>query len=232
MSVARNILRAKEAEGTLVPYVREGGFEAYTTPADLEKTQTERPIMIADALEKVASSVPKNAVITEEMDALLIAASADEGVGVMKPGRLARQRREVGAKKEKARPKLPEVVVEPLEVEPTAPLESPVEPKEEKKPKRVTKKKPAKEAEPKKTMKKKAPAKEDKPKKVTKKPAEKAKPKKAAEKKPAKKAEPKKTVKKAAAKEEKSKKAEKKEPAEKKPAKKAEPKKTTKKKAA
>ncbi|MHA2433679.1 MAG: hypothetical protein ACXADO_10665, partial [Candidatus Thorarchaeota archaeon] len=50
MSVARSILRAKEAEGTLIPYVREGGFEAYTTPGDLEKTEIERPIMIADAL--------------------------------------------------------------------------------------------------------------------------------------------------------------------------------------
>ncbi|MFX0046455.1 MAG: hypothetical protein ACFE8Z_11450 [Candidatus Hermodarchaeota archaeon] len=242
MSVARSILRTKEAEGILVPYVREGGFEAYTTPADLEKTETERPIMIADALEEVASSVPKTAVITEEMDAQLVAASAVEGVGVMKPGRIARQRREVGAKKEKARPKLPEVVVEPLEVEPPAPQEPTVEPKEEKKPKRVSKKKPAKEPKPKKTVKKKAAAKEEKPKRVTKrKPAEKAEPKKAAEKKPAKKAEPKKTVKKkAAAKEEKPKRVTKKKPAEKAkpkkttkkaPAKKAAPKKTTKKKA-
>jgi len=203
MSVARSILRAREADGTLVPYVREGGFEAYTTPADLEKTQTDRPIMIADALEKVASSVPKTAVITEEMDAQLIAASADDGVGIVKPGRIARQRREVGEKKEKARPKLPEIVVEPLEAEPPAAPEPPAEPKEEKKPKKVTRKTPAKKAEPKKTVKKKAPAKEAKPKKVTKKePAEKAKPKKSTEKKTAKKAEPKKTTKKAPAKKE------------------------------
>ena len=142
MSVARSILRAKEADGTLVPYVREGGFEAYTTPADLEKTETERPIMIADALEKVASSVPKKAVITQEMDAQLVAASAVEGVGIVKPGRIARQRREVGVKKEKSRPKLPEVVVEPLEAEPPASGEPAAEPEKVKKPKRVTKKKP------------------------------------------------------------------------------------------
>jgi DNA-binding protein HU-beta len=236
MSVARSILRAKEAEGTLVPYVREGGFEAYTNPADLEKTETERPIMIADALEEVASSVPKTAVITQEMDAQLVAASVDEGVGIVKPGRIARQRREVGAKKEKARPKLPEVVVEPLEGESAAPEAPLVEPKVEKKPKRVTKKKPAEEAKPKKTVKKKAPAKEAKPEKVTKKkPAEKVKPEKGTKKKPAKKAEPKKTVKKKApAKEAKPKKksaerAKPKRATEKKPAKEAKPKKTTKK---
>ncbi|MFQ5832226.1 MAG: hypothetical protein ACE5H4_05970, partial [Candidatus Thorarchaeota archaeon] len=153
MSVARSILRAKEAEGILVPYVREGGFEVYTTPADLEKQETERPIMMADALEQVASSVPRTAVITKEMDAQLVAASSMEGIGVVKPGRLARQRREVGEKKERSKDRRPEVIVEPLEVPEPAPVE-PAEPKVAKKPKRVTKKKVEKK-KPKKVPKKK-----------------------------------------------------------------------------
>ncbi|MFW9887861.1 MAG: hypothetical protein ACFFER_06750 [Candidatus Thorarchaeota archaeon] len=178
MSVARQVLRRKESEGVLIPYIREGGLEVYTTPAELEKRESEAPIMIADALEEVASSVPKAAVITEEMDAELIAAS--EAGSVMKPSRLARQRREAGEKKEeKSKAKLPEVIVEPLaepaEIPPQPELESAPEPK-----KKVTKKKAEEEAKPKKKVTKKKAEEEAKPKKkVTKKKAEeKAKPKK------------------------------------------------------
>ncbi|MHA2140483.1 MAG: hypothetical protein ACXADD_03200 [Candidatus Thorarchaeota archaeon] len=196
ISVARRILRQKESDGVLVPYIREGGLEVYTTPAELEKRESDAPIMISDALEQVASSVPKAAVITEEMDAELIAAS---GAGsVVKPSRLARKRREAGEKKEeKSKPRLPEVIVEPLaeEVTPATPDAEP-----EPKPKKPAAKKPTKKkAEPKpkkpaakKPTKKKAEPKPKKPaaKKPTKKKAE-PKPKKPAAKKTTKKAEPK-----------------------------------------
>ncbi len=196
MSVARRILRQKEADGVLVPYIREGGLEVYTTPAELEKRESETPTMIADALEEVASSVPKAAVITEEMDAELIAAS---GAGsVVKPSRLARKRREAGVKKEKAKAQLPEVIVEPLTPEPEA-EEAVVtpEPKPEAKPKakKPAKKKPEKEAKPKKkvTKKKVAAAKPKAKKPVTKKTAKKteAKPKKTTKKKAEETAKPK-----------------------------------------
>ncbi|MFX1369362.1 MAG: hypothetical protein ACFFAY_12260, partial [Promethearchaeota archaeon] len=217
MSVARRLLRKKEAEGVLVPYVRDGGFEVYTSPAELKRKETERPIMIADALEMVSASVPKDSVITEEMDAALIAASRmDE---VIKPGRLARQRREAGVRKEQKKDRRPEVVVEPLmpeeQVEPEPAPEPKERPKKPPKKKAERTKKPAKkEAEPKKkTEPKKKPAgkkdttAEEKPKKkVTKKEAEpKAeKPKKKASKKAdAKEEKPKKTRKKTEAKEEK-----------------------------
>ena len=39
MSVARKILREKEVEGVVVPYIREGGFVVYTTPSELEKRE-------------------------------------------------------------------------------------------------------------------------------------------------------------------------------------------------
>jgi hypothetical protein len=180
MSVARRILRQKEADGIIVPYIREGGLEVYTTPNELERQETEAPIMLADALEEVASSVPKTTVITEDMDAELIAASS--AGSVVKPSRLTRQRREAGEKKEKSKAKLPEVVVEPLVPEP-APEPAPAAPE----PKPKAKKAAAKKAEPKakKPTKKKAEEKA-KPRKTTKKKAE-PKPKKTA----AKKAEPK-----------------------------------------
>ncbi|MFX1483752.1 MAG: hypothetical protein ACFFCP_11270 [Promethearchaeota archaeon] len=113
MSVARNILRDKEAEGIVVPYIREGGFVVYTTPAELEKREIGAPIMVADALEDVASSVPKEAVITEEMDVALLAAGTP---GAIKPSKLTRKRREVGERKERKDIR-PEVIVEPLERE-------------------------------------------------------------------------------------------------------------------
>ncbi|MHA2069507.1 MAG: hypothetical protein ACXABY_34525 [Candidatus Thorarchaeota archaeon] len=201
MSVARRILRQKESDGVLVPYIREGGLEVYTTPEELEKRESDTPIMIADALEEVASSVPKAKVITKEMDAELIAAS---GAGsVIKPSRLARQRREAGEKKEeKSKPKLPEVIVEPLAeeetpepaAEPESKPKKTTKKKAEPKPKKTTKKKADDAAKPKKTTKKKA---EPKPKKITKKKVEEeAKPKKAAAKKITKKAEakPKKAI--------------------------------------
>ncbi|MHA1479901.1 MAG: hypothetical protein ACTSQZ_00545, partial [Candidatus Thorarchaeota archaeon] len=37
MSVAKRILREKEAEGVIVPYIRESGFVVYTTASELEK---------------------------------------------------------------------------------------------------------------------------------------------------------------------------------------------------
>ncbi len=226
MSVARRILRQKEADGVIVPYIREGGLEVYTTPNELERQETEAPIMLADALEEVASSVPKATVITKDMDAELIAASS--AGSVVKPSRLTRQRREAGVKKEKSKAKLPEVVVEPLAQE-TAPEPAPVTPEPKPKPKPKAKKTAEKKAEPKpkKTTKKKA---EPKPKKTTKKKAEeKPKPKKTA----AKKAEPKakKTTKKKAEEKAKPKKTATKKATTKKTEEKAKPKKTTAKKA-
>ncbi|MFW9893114.1 MAG: hypothetical protein ACFFFO_12965, partial [Candidatus Thorarchaeota archaeon] len=134
ISVARNILREKESEGVVVPYIREGGFAVYTTPAELEKREGGAPIMVADALEEVASTVPKETVITEEMDIALMAAGAP---GAVKPGKLAWKRREVGEKKERKDTR-PEVVVEPL-----PPVEKPEEPPEEE----PKKKAPAKKEE-------------------------------------------------------------------------------------
>jgi histone H1/5 len=185
MSVARRILRQKEADGVIVPYIREGGLEVYTTPSELERQETEAPIMIADALEEVASSVPKAATITEDMDAELIAASS--AGSVVKPSRLARQRREAGAKKEKAKAQLPEVIVEPLVPEAkTEEVAATPEPKPKAKPKakKPTKKKAKEEAKPKKKVTKKKAEEKPKPKKPTKKKAEeKPKPKKPAKKK-------------------------------------------------
>jgi len=201
LSVARRILRQKESDGLLVPYIREGGLEVYTTPVELEKRKSEAPIMIADALEEVASSVPKSAIITEEMDAELIAASS--AGTVVKPSRLARQRREAGEKKEKSKAKLPEVIVEPLAQEPVveraaATLKPESEPKAT--PKKTTKKKAEEKAKPEKKTTKKTEDK-TKPKKTTKKKAEeKAKPEKKTTKKTEDKTKPKKTTKKADAK--------------------------------
>ncbi|MFW9832955.1 MAG: hypothetical protein ACFFEK_03085, partial [Candidatus Thorarchaeota archaeon] len=177
MSVARKILREKETEGIVVPYIREGGFVVYTTPSELEKREVGAPIMVADALEEIASSVPKEPVITEEMDIALAAASSPD---VVKPSKLARKRREAGAKKERKDTR-PEVVVEPLEViprqEPRS-LEEEEPPKkkaeEKKAPKKKTTKKKTekKEAPKKKTTKKKAEEKKAPKKKTTKKKAE------------------------------------------------------------
>ena len=198
MSVARKILREKEVEGVVVPYIREGGFVVYTTPSELEKREGGAPIMVADALEEIASSVPKQPVITDEMDIALAAASSPDQV---KPSKLAFKRREAGEKKERKDTR-PEVIVEPLMT--TAPKPEPEREVKETVPKKraAPKKKPAKKeaekkATPKKTTKKKA---EDKtaPKKTTKKKAEeKAAPKKKPAKKEAeKRAAPKKTTKK------------------------------------
>ncbi|MFW9799404.1 MAG: hypothetical protein ACFFD9_03135, partial [Candidatus Thorarchaeota archaeon] len=174
--------------------------------ARMNTEMIDQPLDILFALEEVASSVPRTAVITKEMDAQLVAASSIEGIGVIKPGRLARQRREVGEKKERSKDRRPEVIVEPLEVPEPAPVE-PAEPEVAKKPKKVTKKK-VEEKKPKKVTKKKV--EEKKPKKVTKKKGEEKKPKKVTKKKAADKTKPKKTTKKTtkktAAKEEKPKK--------------------------
>jgi ribosomal protein S25 len=173
ISIARNILREKEAEGVVVPYIREGGFVVYTTPAELEKREEGVPIMVADTLEEIASSVPKQTIITEEMDEALIAAGTP---GAVKPSKLARKRREVGEKKER-KDERPEVIVEPLEPQPV-PEDAPVK-KQKKAPakKKPAKKTPAKKkAEKKAAPKKKAPTKkkaEEKPPTKKKSPAKK-----------------------------------------------------------
>ena len=159
MSIARKILKEKEAEGVVVPYIREGGFVVYTTPSELEKREGGAPIMVADALQEIASSVPKRALITEEMDVALGAAGTP---GVVKPSKLTRKRREVGVKKERKDDR-PEVIVEPLEpqAEPEAVSEEKPKKKAPAKKKAAPKKKaPAKKKEEKKAApKKKAPAK-------------------------------------------------------------------------
>ncbi|MGY5874899.1 MAG: helix-hairpin-helix domain-containing protein [Candidatus Thorarchaeota archaeon] len=189
LSVARRFLREKEAEGVVIPYIRESKFVVYTTPAELEKRESDSTILVADVLEEVASSAPKASVITDEMDAALVAASS---MTTIKPSRLARHRREAGAKKER-RDTRPEIVVEPLAEDAKAPpapepvAKEPVPKKAPKKtPKKTTKKVEKKEPAPKKvpakTTKKTetkepakktaktAPAKEETPKKAGKKP--------------------------------------------------------------
>ncbi len=202
MSIARKILKEKEVEGIVVPYIKEGGFVVYTTPTELEKREGGAPIMVADALEGIASSVRKKTVITEEMDNALVAAGAP---GAVKPGRLARQRREVGARKER-KDERPEVVIVPLEPSAEEPKPPPVE--KEKKKAAPKKKAPVKKAAPK----KKAPTKKKEEKKAA--PKKKA----PAKKKEEKKAAPKKKA--PAKKKEEKKAAPKKKAAEKKPAKK------------
>ena len=189
MSIARKILKEKEVEGIVVPYIKEGGFVVYTTPTELEKREGGAPIMVADALEGIASSVRKKTVITEEMDNALVAAGAP---GAVKPGRLARQRREIGARKER-KDERPEVVIVPLEPSAEEPKPPPVE--KEKKKAAPKKKAPVKKA----ALKKKAPTTQKEEKKAAPKkkaPAKKKEEKKAAPKKkaPAKKKEEKKAA--------------------------------------
>ena len=119
LSVAKRILREKEAEGKLIPYVRERGFVVYTTQSELEKREVGAPVMLSDVLEEVASSVPIESVITEDMDAALAAAS----IATVKPSKLRRQRREFGERKERSRDKRPEIVVEPFDED--APKDAP-----------------------------------------------------------------------------------------------------------
>ncbi len=210
MSVAKRILREAEADGKVTPYIRESGFVVYTTPSEIEKREGGAPIMVADVLAEVAASKPPEPIITEDMEAQLAAAS----MGVVKPSKLARKRREAGEKKER-KDKRPEVVVEPLEseVEKETPPEPPKTEKKEEKPKKkpakreekkeeTPKKKPAKREEKKEETPKKKPAKKEEKKEETpkKKPAKKEEkkeetPKKKAEPKP-KKTETKKTPKK------------------------------------
>ncbi len=114
MSVAKGILRQREADGSMVAYVRDGGFVAYSLPAELERRASGRSVLIGDALEEVAGSTPSERLMTDEMEAALAAAAS---ITTVKPSRLARQRREAGERKEKVHDKRPEVVVEPLEEE-------------------------------------------------------------------------------------------------------------------
>ena len=116
MSVARQILREKEAVGLVVPYIRESGFVVYTSKSEMEKREGGAPIMTADVFEEIAASVTHEDVIDEDMEAALAAAASVAGTAV-KPGRLARKRREAGERKERKESR-PEVLVEPLE--PTA----------------------------------------------------------------------------------------------------------------
>ncbi len=164
MSVARKLLRDKEAKGDLVPYIREGGFVVYTTPIEMEKKDGGVPVMTSDVFKDIASSVDSKPVITEEMDEALHAASTP---GAVKPSKLARKRRELGERKER-KDERPVVVVEPLEgekkedSEPELAVAAKKKPaKKEAKPKKeAAKKKPAKkEAKPKKEAAKKKPAK-------------------------------------------------------------------------
>ena len=155
LSTARKILREKEAQGVVVPYVREGGFVAYTTPDELKRKEVDFPVILSDVLETVASSIPSEPVITEEIEAGLAMAAA-ETMQAVKPSKLLRRRREAGERKEKARDKRPEVVVEPLEEGGEAKaVETPsrkkatkkAEEKEEAAEEKKTKKKAAKKAE-------------------------------------------------------------------------------------
>ena len=111
MSVARKLLRDKEAKGDLVPYIREGGFVVYTTPIEMEKRDGGVHVMPSDIFEDIASAVTSKPVITEEMEEALHAAGT---TGAVKPSKLTRQRRELGARKER-KDERPQVIVEPLE---------------------------------------------------------------------------------------------------------------------
>ena len=182
MSVARKILRENEEHGQIIPYIRESKFVVYTTPSELEKHESDAPIMIADVLEEVASSVPESSIITDEIDAALLAAANTPSA---KPSRLARRRREVGERKEQAKDRRPEVVIEPLpekRPEPDSEKERDLDVKPEPKPKAMKpvktpkkkdeaakkgEKKEKPKAGPKKTEKK--PPKKEAPKKETKK---------------------------------------------------------------
>jgi ribosomal protein S25 len=221
MSIARKILRDKEESGEIVPYIRESGFVAYTMPSEMEEKDGSQRIMIADVLEEVASSVEGPVIITDEMDTAL--AEASVAIGSVKPSRLARQRRELGEKKERKDTR-PEVVIEPIPAQP-----EPVAEVIEETPKEAPAKKPSKKPAKKPT--KKAPAKKKPAKKTTKKKADEEKPKKAPAKKTTKKKAEEKPKKTPAKKTTTKKKATEKKP--KKPAaKKTTAKKTTKKKAA
>jgi type IV secretory pathway VirB10-like protein len=138
MSIARRILKDKENEGVIVPYIHESGFVVYTTPSEIEKRDGGKPIMIVDVLEEIASSMPKRPVITKELDVAPSAVSAAESA---KPGKRARQRRALDDRKVKEKARQPEIVVEPL-AETAESLTAEVPKLEEKKPKKkVTKKK-------------------------------------------------------------------------------------------
>jgi predicted ArsR family transcriptional regulator len=50
MSIARRILKDKETEGVIVPYIHESGFVVYTTPSEIEKRDGGKPIMIVDSI--------------------------------------------------------------------------------------------------------------------------------------------------------------------------------------
>ncbi len=163
MSVARKLLRQKETEGVVVPYIRGGGFVVYSTPAEIARREGGTPIMTADVLKEISSSVSHETVFDEEMEAALAAAASSAGT-IVKPSKLARKRREVGERKERKETR-PEIVVEPL-TEETPPVPEP--PKVEEKPKEAAKK-PKKEEKPKKAAPKTEPKKADKkPKKESK----------------------------------------------------------------
>ncbi|MFW9920972.1 MAG: eS25 family ribosomal protein, partial [Candidatus Thorarchaeota archaeon] len=162
MSVARKILREKESDGSVVPYIRESGFVVYTTPAEIAKREGGAPIMTADVLEEISASVTHESVVDDDMEAALAAAASSAGT-VVKPSKLAYRRREVGERKERKESR-PEIVVEPLTKEEEEPVKKVEERprKIEEKPKKVEEKPKKVEEKPKKV--------EEKPKKVEEKP--------------------------------------------------------------
>ena len=171
MSIARKILKDKETEGVIVPYIHESGFVVYTTPAEIEKRDGGKPIMIVDVLEEIASSVPKRPVIAKEMDIAPGAASVAEST---KPVKLARQRRTLDDRKDKEKARQPEIIVEPLAETAESPTAEVPKPEEKKPKKKVTKKK-AEEKKPKKIVTKKKAVEKPKKKVIKKKAVEKPK---------------------------------------------------------
>ncbi len=167
LSTARKLLREREAQGTIVPFIRESGFVVYTTPDELEKRGV-RPIVISDILEEVATYTPSESIITEEMEAELALAAA-EAIRAVKPSKITRRRREAGVKRERAKDRRPEVVIEPLEGEETKAEEKPKKKTtKKKKTEEKTEEKPKKKPKKKTTKKKKAEEEtEEKPKKKT-----------------------------------------------------------------
>ena len=97
MSVARKLLKEKEQDGTVVAYIRESGFVVYSTPSEMEKRDIGGAAVVTAAIEEISTTIPKDAVIDDDMEAALAAASS--AGTVVKPSKLARKRRDAGEKK-------------------------------------------------------------------------------------------------------------------------------------
>ncbi len=127
MSVAKKMLREYADADDIVPLIRDSGVSVYTTPEQMEKHNEGKP----EQIEVVASTITNIPLMTEKMESAIDAAS--EGAPV-KPGRVARQKREARekkAKKKKAKPE-PEAVQE-VEEEPKKKPEKKPKPKKKKK---------------------------------------------------------------------------------------------------